>query len=377
MKPWNQDILPESFWNYFKKRVHRLSELPEQSHCGDTVIAFVVGGGLPVELMPEHEVNLCPSFYDKNKPLVEKVSVLMHEARHFDDHGYSHVVCQNYPGVGRKSCDESIEQKGGFAVSIEALLKMMDSGTLDEFNRAYAKQLILQYRGIYFNVPPEPLHQRSMAVFLKTTDGRGFIFDGVEFYQISGFVAHTLVSRFFSVSVYPNDLTDSFSADLFSKVGYPLPPFGSTSLKFNSLPLKERMPVVDIILQDSLEILAEQKRITVVGIGSLNVNWDVKKIFTTFDLGIEFASRVYAVDEKEAIHLIDWSKGYFEESRVDVLPGVLKKTAFLISFDKRRLSLSADGKLSFLSEDQKIQTIPSDLRFQSLTRPFLWDKDFR
>lgn len=124
--PWNQSILPANWLTYIRKlspAIYGGSNDPYGNHCLESnSLAYVRDEYVPGTMF------VCKSLFGENYNSVDILETLAHEARHHQ--GYGHVTCWNEGNYGVEgACDESVYEKGSYAVTIEANIKMGVSAT--------------------------------------------------------------------------------------------------------------------------------------------------------------------------------------------------------------------------------------------------------
>ncbi|MBX2987611.1 MAG: hypothetical protein KF802_06915 [Bdellovibrionaceae bacterium] len=145
---FDQGILKEDFWGYFSKRVKRVFAVDRMvTECRGSTLAYV---------SPDFDsttVYLCPGFFDSWLSVATRAEFLLHEARHFE--GYGHVVCRRGLFQNQKSCDRRLQDRGSYAVSVEALSKMAERGSgLSAPSRSLLKATALVRARTNFNETP-------------------------------------------------------------------------------------------------------------------------------------------------------------------------------------------------------------------------------
>jgi hypothetical protein len=105
-------ISEKDWWAYFTQRADTFSI---ERNCPQNVVAFVRPG------WGNGRIHLCRPFFEQTPS--DQASTMMHEVRHFDGHG--HVTCTqgNEQGV-RGACDNRINQRGSYAISVQTLVGM-------------------------------------------------------------------------------------------------------------------------------------------------------------------------------------------------------------------------------------------------------------
>ena len=157
-------LIGDSWTEYLNANI---SEFAEEKTCREGMIAYVLGDH-PIA----HIMHVCPVMGDvKQVSMVVAIMAIMHEAWHV----YSpvdHVVCNSGPASARsfKACDESVQARGAYAVTIEVLAKLANHAlNISPVFRMEARSSMLAYAMTSFNVTPS-IH-RGMVPMLLTTDG--------------------------------------------------------------------------------------------------------------------------------------------------------------------------------------------------------------
>lgn len=104
--------IPDNGW--WKYLTERASNIEIQADCRPGVVAYVHPFFFGT-------VNLCAPFFKQDR--VSRAEVMLHEVRHFD--GFGHVTCtqgneKDLPGA----CDNSLQEAGSYAVSMQANITM-------------------------------------------------------------------------------------------------------------------------------------------------------------------------------------------------------------------------------------------------------------
>lgn len=170
---FNQNILPERVYSYFKKRVQKI--VLEDACPSPLWFAYVRPQAY------DKTIHICPHFF--NASVFERAGFLMHEARHFD--GYDHVNCirGQYKRIANNiACDSSYAEKGSYAVSVEFNIKISQDVEMSPVLRNEARvKASLDLVG-RFNILPGDLKD---GAFLTDEKNMLSFFDGVSSKNIS------------------------------------------------------------------------------------------------------------------------------------------------------------------------------------------------
>ena len=123
-----------NWWTYFKERASSFEINPVRCKYSSGSIAYVFGD------KRDGIIYLCPIYFKLD--ILEQVETLLHEVRHFD--GHSHVECSHgrfqYRG---KQCDTSIQQKGSYAVTIQALVSFSQLKNINHAQKYLLESLVV------------------------------------------------------------------------------------------------------------------------------------------------------------------------------------------------------------------------------------------
>lgn len=368
---FNQNILPESFWDFLVADVKVLVNEGLGGAC-DGHVAYVLNdfddSGKKINT---NTMTLCPSFYAPDKALIERISVMMHETRHIK--GFSHVLCGEGFSKGKKSCDVSFDVKGSYAVSVESLAKMVNSPVFDSFNRAFGKLMLMQYASRAFKTPLPLTQGRSTAIVVSDESG-DFIFDGESFTKVNGFENVRLISRYFSLVAVPLDASDVYTADLFSQNPVKMIVQSEPLISYNKLSLSERPEILDLIVEPENQLAVMDDRIE-IGRNTLAPTWGVKRVFTAAEMGSDDQSVYFIRDKQGYFFQLNW------DPRKDSAPLVSDIWTYdfdpqsIVVFQGQRLALTENGEVLIFTAQQKWEPYAplQGRKVSRLTRPFLWN----
>lgn len=364
--PFNQGILSGNFWDYFIKRASLLENQGATGGC-DGIIAFTLGA------LKDGKIYICPSFYKDDMTMAERVSIMLHEVRHFD--GFSHELCTNPLNKGGVNCDVSIDEKGAYAVTIESLAKMaLAAPDLDARSRATAKSLILLFSQLVFNEKVVIGDGSIVGSYFISEDNKdAYMFNGKEFSPAVVFENAHLISRYFSLNVFPDDKSDVYTADLLSPSPYNVQAFGGAAKKYNALPLAERSQVIDILINPTYQAVVRANELEVKDLALVTTTWTAQAVFTAEELGDKELDAFYVLDTDSKLHYVNWKSG--TTTVTDAAPLVTPLRATMI-FEGQRFALSMTGEVLVASSaDAKLWAPYAPMagkKFRLMTRPFLW-----
>ncbi len=369
-RPFNQDILPNDFWDYFSTRVKTVSN---ESTCTNGVLAFVFGG------MGDGQVHICPAFYKPEISVYERVQVMLHEARHFA--GFRHVTCNRGPRKGDGgACDETIDEKGSYAVTVEALSKMaMLAQGVPHAKQSMLKLLALTYANETFNTPTRARDLSSF--YLVGNDHRGYMYSDKGLIEVAAIENAIFISRTVSLAVFPTDKADAFTVDVFSAKMNPMAAMGTFSAQYNGMPKAGRPAVIDILNLGYLSAAITSNYIDGdLKAGNLDrripLPWTVKAAFSGTEFGVPDQDSIYVMNTDNKVFRVQFlpqSQSSITEVDGSSLAGFLR----LAEFNGQRLGLNADGQLQVdLGGAWKPFEALQDKRFSTISRPFLWDEFF-
>jgi len=150
----------QNWWGYFTGRI---ADLVVQNDCPKGMGAYVYGFGT--------SMYVCPMLLTDSFTALDRVSVMMHEARHMD--GFPHITCQNGPRAGvRGACDQKMSDKGSYDVTVETYAQLgAYAVALHPALRAYARNAAVIYGDEAFEIPAR-INRTSQ--FLLLTQNKQF-----------------------------------------------------------------------------------------------------------------------------------------------------------------------------------------------------------
>jgi|FLYM01.1.fsa_nt_gi hypothetical protein len=156
-------VSKSGWWTYFKKRALSFRLNPDR--CTPGVFAYVISGQRGV-------IYLCPEFFKADRIL--RIDVLLHEVKHFE--GPRHVTCTRGLDKNHRACDQSLKDKGSYAVSLQSSVTLGLKGKgFKESEKALARARALYLLHNRFNEETEVKVKES--VYLENTDGEVFEWD--------------------------------------------------------------------------------------------------------------------------------------------------------------------------------------------------------
>ena len=158
-----------NWWHYFETRIRKI-EMPRQGlidfSCGTNIMAYVT--------RPQRgTVFLCPHFFS-NFTVNDLVSTLIHEARHFDDDGHRHALCNDGVHKGKPACDEDIHDRGSYAVGLQVLVRLAQDPENSTFEKYELEARALYKAHTNFNIKPNVKITESLIL----ADNEGSVFHG-------------------------------------------------------------------------------------------------------------------------------------------------------------------------------------------------------
>jgi hypothetical protein len=366
--PLDKNLLPEDVWSFLRARV---SSFVNEPSCALGQMAFVRAHQPGV-------VHLCPSFYDSNLTIVERLPTLLHEAHHFDGDNFSHVNCKQGRLNGmRNACDPSLEYGGGYAVEAEVLARLIRSSALSPELRARAKNMALTRATENFNEPVVPykletvylLGEDGSAYLINPADGKLFPAPAMDISQVN------LVSRGANLAALPRDGGDAYLLDVLSDFG-PLPVEGEVLTSYNKLPKTERPEILAILNEEMFAGSVMRRRVSVAFAAN---NYETK-IDLPFAAQAVYTPEEYGSPEKDVLFL-DGGDGLvhplrlkhgqaFEFLPVERFPEGFR--AFTL-FQGKRHALRVDGALAVFSGGHWVAAPGgAGKKFRFVSRAFYW-----
>lgn len=373
---YNQNIVGHDFWAYFTKRVSIIQEadLTAQS-CASGALAYVS------QVESPNVVFLCPVFFEDGPYTVyEKISILLHEARHVE--GFAHSMCL----VGSKvsamgGCDELIEEQGAYAVSTESLAKMFFRGiNIPDDERAKLKLALLESLES-FNEQVQGLG--NTAIYLEGVDGKSaYYFDGVSLHRASYFQRSHVVSRLLNLQIFPLNGAEAYGVDVLKYNPTRLEAEGICSKSYNQSPKHQRELLVDVI-QDSIFSACVYENSLFGRIGfeegedvHINFPFKVSSVFTSDEVRNYERDSFYVRSSGGEFYRVRFTEGSrFVTTKVS---DSVKEFSKIFFFNSDLTALTKNGKLLRLDSDSN-EWVPflglEERRFKSSTRPVIWSKD--
>ncbi len=372
---YNQNILGTDFWGYLTKRIQTIKEVSgDDPECASGALAHVDQDAEP------NTALVCPQFFDKAYSEYERATVLLHEARHTE--GFPHVMCMAGSKVGRSGgCDERIEDRGAYAVNTEATAKTVLRGlNVSEAERKKLRTHLLTYLDS-FNEPVGKIGNE--AIYLVSQDGKkAYFFDGVSLRPTRLISDTRLVSRSLSLIAVPLDKNDGYGVDAFNKNLSPSVTEGDCILSYNKLPVKDRRPLIEIVVDRQYSACIYENsimgKITPEGGEDSRVQLPaaIQSIYTGDELGGNTPDSFFVKTTDQVFYRVRFTpENTFEVSSA---PDTSERFAKLFFFNNDLTGLSDDGFLmlkNFDTETWNVYPGLEGLRFKSTTRPFLWSQD--
>jgi hypothetical protein len=368
-KPFNQNILPNDFWGYFSQRAR---VVVDETSCKTGVLAFVYG------FAGDGVVHICPESYTDRITKFERAETMLHEVRHFE--GYGHVTCTRGPRDGQAgACDDSIDENGSYAVTVESLTKMaLKAKNLPRMQRTMVSILALTYANETFNTP---IQARDLTAFyLVGNDGKGYIYSDKGLVEVANLGADKVISRTNALAVFPADKSNAYTANVFEPSLDKSPAMGMFSAEYNSLPIASRPEVVDILNLGYLSgsVTAHELKVTLLEEDSDTVvplQWTAAAVYSGQEYGAADKDSVYVANEAGEMFRVQFAPGH----NYQMLPveNTLQAFKSVAVFNGARVALNKSGQV--LTEDSGHWVLfPATEKktFNQMTRPFLWDQYF-
>ncbi|GEM_PF-4349596 len=374
---YDQKILGSDFWGYLKERVQTISKSsPEASSCQNGAMAYVEGEA-------NSTLFLCPLYFtDTYYSLYGKASILLHEARHTE--GYPHTMCLAGNKVGSTGgCDETIEDRGSYAVSTEALAKILFRGkNVPPTERAKLKIHLLESLES-FNEPVNGVG--NTALYLQDVDGKGaYFFDGLKLYSAKKFDRAQIVSRYVNLQVVPKNGMKAFSWEVLQSQSTFAPAAGACAKAYNDVSAAKRSPLLEVI-DDGIYFACVYENHLSARLGYemtedviIKLPKKIKAVFTSDEVKDSERDSYYAISvDNEFYRMRFGENGKVTISKVADPTGGFKHLFF---FNSDLTGLTNQGvllKLDFESNQWVPFPALRDRYFKSSTRPFLWSSDFQ
>lgn len=382
---YNPNIIGNDFWKFFTERIDRVRIVNgDNERCKNGAMAFV---DISESKFPKEKgiAQVCPLFYDKYFSDYERVSVLLHESRHVE--GFPHVMCEAGNKVGSSGgCDDRIQSKGAYAVTVESLAKMALRGiNIPEKDKEDLKTLLL----VQLDSFNELVRGRgNMGIILEIDQSyplsnQSFFFDGKALYPIHDFGSHQWVSRVFGVLGIPLEKSAGFSIDIFKKNLQKKEPLGGCIKAYNESPREKRQVLIDIVLDAHYSACIFENEVR--GRVSVNDGDDaiasfkekIESVYTSDEVGDQDRDSFYVRTQLKTYYRLrfDEKTNKFDVQRV-ANPVLGMKRLFFFNSDLT--GITNDGRLMVVDPESN-QWEPfsgvEKLRFKKATRPFFWSAD--
>lgn len=371
----NQDILPTDFWTYFENRASHINYVTNATDCSDTILAYVNAS------RNDGNVYICPSLVKDTYSLYERVSTLMHEVRHFDNHPHVHCTRGPKKHSSSRGCDEKIQDKGSYAVTVESLIKTANLAKgLSTATQSFIKISALEKIDSSFNLTPIP--NGYTAIYLANKD-KAYLYDGKKLIPAPLVPSNgKVLSRHSSLLFFPSDLSDAYTVDLLTSKFEKLEVSGKASVAYNQTPKEKRMQIGDILngsysvagVRDNkidLTIRAARNQIKKDFYKPLDFN--ATALFESYELGFKDEAAVYVRSDKDELYR---AKPTANSIAVEKVENYAEGFLNLVMFEeKTRLGLTHNGELQYFdSGNWKLVEIAKDIKFDIMTRPVMWSE---
>lgn len=375
MGPLNQEILPTDFWGYFTDHV---STIVNESECKPNIVAYVYG------MWNDRVVHVCPYFYTDSFNTYVRAETILHEARHFE--GYSHVACTRGPraGDGGRNCDNNIQEKGSYAVTIESLAKMaIMAENIPSPMRAELKNEAIGYDEA-FNEPILP--QGFQSTYLVSQDKqKAYMYDGLKIIEVPTVSGVKIISRSATLAAFPLDKSDAYTLDTYSKNFDKLPAQGSYSKEYNSKPVGDRPEVLDVVngtygtgvlTTDLLEFRVRGGMNPDPKNTKIPLGFKPEKLYMADEIGFEGKDSAYVLSAEGKLYQfkLTGDEGGYQFSEVQNSLGDIQGVA---KINNVPFVLNKNGDI--LKKDANGWVTIDDLgglKFDSMTRSFYWTEYF-
>ncbi|MNL15504.1 hypothetical protein D3C87_1364930 [compost metagenome] len=322
--------------------------------------------------------SVCPIFFDKIYSRYEKASVLLHEAHHTE--GHNHVMCLAGNKAGAAGgCDDSIEDHGAYAVTIETLAKMILRGVdIPSEDRVQLRFGLLEALDS-FNESVGGIG--NSALYLQSRDGsKAYFFDGVKLHEAPLFEKNKILSRGLSLLAVPDNKDPIVGVDVFARSLPLVPPQGQCALDFNKS--KKLSKLVDVMNDGAFSVCVYEKGL--VGRVSPEQNEDAKaqwsfkavQVISADELNLESRDSVFVKSENGEFYQVRF-KGS-KKFEVKKVPDPTQGFQQLFYFNSDLTGLHQNGQLMKIDfETNKWIPFPGleSVQFKYSTRPFLWSYD--
>lgn len=356
--PWNQEILPSKWLNYLQALSSNIlgSSRDYWEDCDEYTRAYV---------RPQYfsdTMFVCKRLFSYD--VTEILGVLLHEARHHQ--GYDHVNCQQGSKKGfSNGCDESIHEKGSYAVSVESSVKMGITATNlhPAVQKAARGNVLVQNDS--FNAP---VYNLKYFTFLKTDKGEIFRFNGKNLVQVQD-PELSEPSRLFPRSfgeavVFPQDV----SLPAF-RIGYAtgkklrkMEVAGTYMRLYNSLETNTRSTVTDLVYASPSSPISAWLQGSTLEINYQENPGDQEntmqqivfsegvptRIYTIDDLNATTKNRIYVTNGADEMFRIEILKG--KQHQITKIPNPIQGYKYISKIGNKRYALNPQGQVMQLEE---------------------------
>lgn len=373
---YDQKILGRDFWSYLTERVKVISKSSQEaSSCRNGAMAYVEGEA-------NNTLFLCPLYFtDTYYSLYGKASILLHEARHIE--GFPHTMCLAGNKVGSTGgCDEAIEDRGSYAVSTEALAKILFQGKNISATEKAKLRIHLLDSLESFNEPVNGVG--NTALYLKDIEGKNaYLFDGLKLYPAKQFEGARVVSRFVNLQIVPRNGMKAFSWEVLQSQSTFAPAAGACAKAYNETAPAQRSPLLEVI-DDGIYFACVYENKLSARLGYemtedviIDLPVKIKAVFTSDEVKDSERDSYYAISVDNEFYRIRFGNdGKVAVTKVADPTGGFKHLFF---FNSDLTGLTNQGVLLKMDFETN-QWIPfpslQGRYFQSSTRPFLWSSDF-
>ena len=164
-------VIPNNWSNYLSLHVKKFAA-GDEKRCGLEIVAYTS----VTDPSSQGVIYICPAFtLQRGAGVYMNIATLLHEARHFE-YNVDHVTCLNGEHKGKSiSCDESMAQKGSYAVSIQVMAKMSRPET-KLHPVAQASMRAAAIAAAFGNLNHAPKISREQKPMVVTADGKLQVF---------------------------------------------------------------------------------------------------------------------------------------------------------------------------------------------------------
>lgn len=365
--PFNQDIIPHSFWEFFisglKKTVTDSEDTPTN--------AGVAAATLPA--LRDGNIYLFKAFYDANT-VASRVSMLLHEAQHFNES--PHSLCERAGAISQRNCDQSIKEKRSWAVTVEALTKMLlpanDSVKLSDEEQLRTKQEVLQMSAFVFN---EPLNLQ--AVYLIDENNNAFIYDGETLEPARTVMNAKIFSRYLTLLSFPLDKTANGTLNVFSAQLDLLPPSGGTAISYSNQRKQDRKDVIDIFNNETCTAAVFDDSASFSDWPLISFkNFNPVRVFCASEGENLTPDAYYVTDSQGHSHEYTLVNNKIQTRELEIDP--FQSWQGFAQLRSLRLGIGTNGFIYEQTSPRNWKIHPrfAGKRFKLMTRPFLWTPAF-